>query len=253
MKLLTIHLLSTMFPSKKSFSANFQCRACGHEFRRNLPRVYIHMPDFDRQIAKKQPGGHSPFVIPQHMSCPVCNVMDECDLTPSAVSTLTLTVIASSLSGGLAKGHPVKLISFALHDGTVIHPLDALEHYRMRLENAPDDVASRMRYANVLRTLGWIDEAKEQYLQLQKSSPHLLEAWMGMASLFVATKHLREAKKMLAEIVKRAPSSADMDWEAYLQDAQGYLSGSYPMSDLLPESIFLRNEIKPKPARKKRA
>jgi hypothetical protein len=84
-------------PPRKSYTTHFICLACGHNFRREIPRIYIHMPDFNRKITEKQSGERSPFVIPQHISCPVCNSMDECELAPQTVSSLTLTVIFDSM------------------------------------------------------------------------------------------------------------------------------------------------------------
>lgn len=239
-----------MFSSKKSFIAHFQCRECGHEFRRNLPRVYVHKPDFDRQITKKQPGGRSPFIVPQHVSCPQCNVMDECELAPQTVKSLTVTVIVNSMMG-LVKDHPVKIISFGLYDGTLMHPLDAVEHYRAMLERAPDDLATRMRYANVMRTVGWLDEAKEQYEIILAADLQKLEAWLGLVSVHVGYNHTREAKKTLLKLYEHANRSTDPNAWEYAEQTQAYLEGAYPLSDLTPDSLFLNNPTQPERGKKK--
>ena len=237
---------------RKSFTTHFHCLACGHDFRREIPRIYIHMPDFDKQIVEKKPGGRSPFVIPQHISCPQCNSMDEYELAPQTVSKLMLTVMAGSLVGSLAKGHSVKLIAFGLHDGTIMHPLDALDHYRGKLERAPADLALRMRYANTLRALGWLDEAKEQYQMILTADPNQLEAWLGLASLQIAYKHPGAAKKMLKELRERAPQSGHPERQAYEAQALAYLEGYYPLSDLTPDSLLLHSPGQAKPSKRSR-
>lgn len=240
-------------PPRKSFTTRFHCLACGHTFRREIPRIYIHMPDFDRKITEKQPGGRSPFVIPQHISCPVCNTMDEYELAPQTVSMLTLTVVADSFTGGLAKRHPIKLIAFCLHDGTIMHPLDALDHYRGKLERAPANLATRMRYANILRAIGWLDESKEQYQMILTADPNQLEAWLGLASVHIASKHLREAKKMLKELQERAPHSGHPARQAYESQTRAYLEGVYPLSDLTPDSLLLHSPVATNRGKKKSA
>lgn len=235
---------------RKSFTTHFHCLECGHTFRRELPRIYIHMPDFDRQIVKKQAGGRSPFVIPQHISCPQCNCMDEYELAPQTVSMLTLTVIASTMARGLVQGHPIRLLSFGLHDGTIMHPLDALDYYREKLERAPADLAVRMRYANILRSIGWLDEAKEQYKIILTADPNQLEAMLGLASLYVTSKHLREAKKMLRDLQERAPHSGHPQWQEYEAQTRAYLEGVYPLEDLTPDSLLLHSPVKTKPSKR---
>ena len=238
-----------MFPfprPRKSFTTYFHCFECGHTFRREIPRIYIHMPDFDRKITEKQTGGRCPFVIPQHISCPQCNSMDEYELAPQTVSMLTLAVIAGSMAGSLAQGHPIRLISFGLHDGTIMHPLDGLDYYREKLERAPDDLAVRMRYANILRSIGWLDEAKEQYKMILTADPNQLEAMLGLTSLYVASKHLREAKKMLRELQERAPHSGHPQWQEYESQTRAYLDGVYPLDDLTPDSLLLHSPVKTK-------
>jgi hypothetical protein len=242
-----------MFPfprPHKSFTIHFHCLECGHTFRREIPRIYTHMPDFDRKILKKQTGGRSPFVIPQHISCPQCNCMDECELASQTVSMLTLAAIAGSIAGSLVEEHPVQLISFGLHDGTIMHPLDALDYYRGKLERAPADIITRMRYANTLRSIGWTDETKEQYKMILTADPNQLEAMLGLASVYIASKHLREAKKMLRELQERAPHSGHPQWQEYEAQTRAYLEGVYPLDDLTPDSLLLHSPINSKPSKR---
>ena len=235
---------------KKAFITHFHCTACGHNFRSEIRRIYVHLPAFIEDM-KGRKTGRSPYVIPQHIACPKCEEVDRYELTPQTLKMLSLTMKVGALMGGrLAKNHPVRPITFALHDGTVMHPLDALDYYRKKIEHAPADIATCMRYANILRALGWLEESQEQYQFILDADPNQLEAWLGLASLHVARKHLAAAKKALKELMKRAPRSHHPEREEYEAQARAYLEDLYPLDDLTPESLLLHSPVPSKPARR---
>jgi hypothetical protein len=66
-------------PSRRGgFSTHFHCMACGHTFRRSLKRIYIDGPTLDRRKAlDMKVEGRSEIIIPQHISCPNCQVVDQ--------------------------------------------------------------------------------------------------------------------------------------------------------------------------------
>jgi hypothetical protein len=57
-------------PSKSTFTTHFRCLACGHNFRREIRRIYVHVPTFQHQAKEKSTGSRSPYVIPQRIACP---------------------------------------------------------------------------------------------------------------------------------------------------------------------------------------
>ncbi len=234
---------------RKSFTTHFHCTACGHNFRRELRRIYVHLPAFDQEVKGKRTK-RSPYVIPQHITCPKCGEVDQYELARQTLNMLSLTMLAFSLAGGkLAPGHPVQPIVFGLHDGTIMHPLDALDHYRGKIERTPTDIAMRMRYANTLRTLGWLEESEQQYQFILDADQDQLEAWLGLASLHVARKHPAAARKALSELAKRAPLSRHPERVEYEAQARAYLEDLHPLDDLTPESLLLHSPVGSKPAR----
>ena len=234
---------------KGSFTTYIHCLACGHDFRREIKRIYVHMP----AVTRKKPGGLSPYIIPEHITCPQCQAVDRYELARRTLNDLTLTLIAASIAGGsLAPGHAVQLITFGLYDGSVMHPLEAIEFYRQKVEKAPKDLAMRMRYGNTLRAIGWLDESEAQYQIVLAADPNQLEAWLSMASLHIARKHVAKAKKALAEIVKRAPGSKDPQWLEYQSQSQAYLDGIWPLADLTPDSLLLHSQTNLKKPRHKK-
>lgn len=235
---------------KKALTTHFHCTACGHDFRREIRRIYVHLPAFDQEVKRKKTG-RSPYVIPQHIACPKCGEVDHYELAPQTMTMLSMTMLAGSIAGGkLAPRHPVQPIVFSLYDGTPMHPLDAVDHYRRKVESGPNDLIARMRYANTLRTLGWLDESEQQYQFILEADPEQLEVWLGLASLHVARKHPAAAKKALKELIKRAPRSSHPQREEYEAQTRAYLDGVWPLDDLTPESLLLHSPVASKPVRR---
>ncbi len=233
-------LSKNLHSHNRGFSTGFHCTACEHTFRRELRRVYVDGTTFEKRVVHKQTTRHSEYIIPQRIVCPKCGALDQYELTPYTLISLSMTMTAALLAGDLFEGHPVKIITFALADGQIIHPLDALELYRQQLATAPQDQRIRMRYANTLRTLGYFDEAGAEYTWLVGHNPNLLEAWYNLAAIHVALKRKREAKKSLQCLVVQAQqasalSRAESNW-AY--NAQLYLDGVLPLDKLTPHELF---------------
>jgi len=240
------------FPSpKRGFTTEFHCTACGHKFRRELRRIYVDRPTFDKRVIHKQKPRHSEYIIPQRIACPKCQAVDQYELTQYTLSSLAMAMVAALLAGDLIEGHPVKIIAFALADGQLIHPLDALEHYRRQVAAVPQDQIVRMRYANTLRTLGYFAEAEAEYTRLVDQTPAQLEAWYNLAAIYVALKRKREAKKALRSLVEQAQRAGDLKRAeaGWAENARHYLEGSWPLDELTPQGVFeaapLRSSLVP--------
>jgi tetratricopeptide (TPR) repeat protein len=191
--------------------------------------------------------GRSEFIIPQRITCPKCGAVDRYEFAPYTRVMLSMTITVAMLAN-IAEGHSVKIISFALHDGTVMHPVDGLEWYRAAVEKAPADLQTRMRYGNVLRTLGYLDEAEAEYQHILNDDPGQLEAWKSLASIHFARKHPGATKKALKELVAHTPQSSLANREDWSAEAQAYLDGVYPLEELSPDALFLASKIEPKEA-----
>jgi tetratricopeptide (TPR) repeat protein len=238
-------------PPKRGFTTHFHCLACGHNFRRDVRRIYVHWPTFEQRVLHHKDTGRSEFVIPQRIACPKCGAIDRYEFAPYTRNMLSMTMTVAMLAG-LAKDHPVKIITFTLHDGTIMHPLDGLKWYWARVENAPNDLQTRMRYGNVLRTLGYLDEAEAEYQLILDRDAGQLEAWKSLASIHMARKHPGAAKKALKELVAHAPQSSLANREDWSAEAQAYLDGVYPLEELSPDAILMASQIEPEAARPKK-
>jgi tetratricopeptide (TPR) repeat protein len=226
---------------RRGISTLFFCIACGHTFRRSLERIYIDGPTLDRRKASGEKAeGRSEIIIPQHIICPKCQAVDQYELTASALFAISMALVAVRLLGREAREHPLKIIAFSLADGQIVHPLDALDLCRAQAQASPRDELARMRYANVLRTLGHYPEAHAEYNLLLERNPALLEAWYNLAAIAVAANHMREAKKALTRLLEqagagRALSRAEAGWA---QNASNYLEEVWPLAELTPRAIF---------------
>ena len=231
----------TNLPSpKRGFTTGFHCTACGHKFRRELRRIYVDRPTFEQRQIYKQETRHSEYIIPQRIACPKCQAVDQYELTEYTLTSLSIAMTVALLTGNLVEGHPVRIIAFALSDGQVMHPLEALEKYRRQVATAPQDQQIRLRYANVLRTLGYLDEAQAEYTTLVDQDPAQLEAWYNLAAIHVALKRKREAKKALLQLVGKAQqaSSLNQSEAGWAQNARYYLEGDWPLDELIPQGVF---------------
>jgi tetratricopeptide (TPR) repeat protein len=234
-------------PPKRSFTTHFHCLACGHEFRRAVRRIYVHWPTFELRVIQKKDTDRSEFIIPQRITCPKCGAVDRYEFAPYTKVMLSMTITVAALVP-LPEDHPVKIISFAIHDGTVMHPVDGLEWYRARVEKAPTDLQILMRYSNVLRTLGYLDEAEAEYQHILHADPGQLEAWKSLASIHFARKHPGAAKKALKALIAHAPQSSLANREDWSAEAQTYLDGVNPLDELSPDAMFLASKFETKEA-----
>jgi tetratricopeptide (TPR) repeat protein len=188
----------------KTYTVQLQCTACEHKFRKGYRRIYVHWPTFKEQLdEKKLAVGRSPYIIPQRITCPKCGARDQYDFQPQTRSMLSLSMVVHAMVG-LAEDHPLQVISLALHDGTIMHPLDALDWYQQNIEATPDNLELRIRYGNVLRTLGYWDEAEAQYQTVLEKDEQQLECWLNLAAIQVGRKHQGAAKKALKALLTHA-------------------------------------------------
>jgi len=248
---------------KKNIDLDFRCLACAHEFRRKPRRVYVDMPTFKREHVEKKPTHRSAFVVAQRIICPKCGAVDEYELHAMSQTHLQMTILVGAIAGSLAPGHPVKPINFTLADGTPMHPLDALELYAGRVAQQPDNVAIRVRYANTLRTLGYLDEAAAQYQEALDRDAQTLEAWINLAAIHSAARRRGAARKALQSLVVHAAGSRHPQRDEWAGYAQALLDGVAALDELTPESLLgdapeekrtaqRKRLLKRKPKKKKR-
>lgn len=202
------------------------CRSCGYEREHHVDTVYCDL----RTVERRRKGEETPygeFVIPQRITCPKCGAVDQYELSSMAYIALSAELLTKMVAhergelGSEPDEGPLKLIEFALADGREMHPYEARDMYRQEVGAEPNNGELRVRYANVLRFLGYREEAIEQYRAALDLEPANLEAYLNLGRLARAAGDLAEAHRMFERLITQAPSSrlSREDRRAYVETA----------------------------------
>jgi len=223
--------------TKNKFSANFHCLACGHKFNRRLPHIFVHWPTYKERVLEGKPTPRSEYVIPQRIVCSKCGAIDKYEFTSGTKNMLTMTMLVNSMIE-LPSDHPVKIISFTIKGDVIMHPLDALDYYTMQVAGDPMNVSLRLGYANVLRTLGYLDQAEDQYQSIVDDEPSQIEAWLNLAAIHISRKHKRPARKALQCLIDHAPQSQHPKRDEWVVYARDILDNRLPFEILTTDSMI---------------
>lgn len=189
-----------------------RCTACGYEREHYVETVYCDLATQERRV-KGEPTPYGEFIIPQRITCPKCGAVDQYELSNMAYIALTVEMVKKLAAHKLGRpgAEPeegaLRFISFGLSDGREMHPLAAREMYGQKVEAEPNRADLRVRYANVLRFLGYREDAIEQYRTALRLEPSNLEAYLNLGRFARAAGDLAEAQRMFQSILTQAPSS----------------------------------------------
>ncbi|MBI4321452.1 MAG: DUF1186 domain-containing protein [Chloroflexi bacterium] len=197
---------------ERGLRLRLRCTGCGYEREHYVETVYCDLATQERR-GKGEPTPYSEFIIPQRITCPKCGAVDQYQLSSLAYITLMAEVLKKRMAHEL--GRPgdgpeegaLRFIRFGLSDGREMHPLAAREMYRQRVEGEPNRADLRVCYANVLRFLGHIEEATEQYREALRLEPANLEAYLNLGRFAQDDGDIAEAVRMFQSILMKAPSS----------------------------------------------
>jgi len=189
-----------------------RCTACGYEREHHVETVYCDLATQERK-EKGEPTPYSEFIIPQRITCPKCGAVDQYELSSMAYIAL-ITEMMKKLAahkmgrpGAEPEEGALRFIRFGLSDGREMHPFAAREMYRQKVEAEPNRADLRVRYANVLRFLGYREEAIEHYRAALRLEPANLEAYLNLGRFAQAAGDRAEARLMFQSILMLAPSS----------------------------------------------
>ena len=200
-----------------------RCTACGFARDHWVERVYCDLGTVERQ----QRGEETPYdayVIPQRIVCPKCGAADRYELTSMAHLALTAELLrlrypAPGVDVDVAEQEsPLSLVHWAAA-GREMHPYEARDWYRQRMDEEPRDPDLHVRYASVLRTLGHAEDAMSHYRQALALDPHNLESAASLADLLLGAAAEREVEDAAAADASRAEARRLL--EQAVQDARG--------------------------------
>ncbi len=192
------------------------CTCCHYEREHVIQRVYYDLGTAERQ-KRGEDTERSAVIIPERMKCPKCGSVDQYELTAMAHAAITAEMLKQlahqegiQLPAGMdTDGESrVTLLRFALEDGREMHPHAALQMYREEVEARPDNGTLRLRLGNVLRVLGYHDEARKQYEEAARLDPQDIEAHYNLATLAEETGDLIQARQRYERVLELAPRRA---------------------------------------------
>jgi len=189
-----------------------RCTACRYERDHQVARVYCDTDTMDRS-KRGEETPHSPFIIPQRITCPKCGAVNQYELTTDAHLAITAEMIKMSLGerGGQPppedEAGPLVLRSFRLTDGRQMHPYAAREMYRQQIEAEPNRSDARVRYGNLLQFLGEREEAAQQYRAAIEADPAMVEGYLNLGKLALEDGDLQAAREMFEWVLELVPTS----------------------------------------------
>lgn len=219
-----------------------RCTACGYQRQHDVETVYYDIPTAERrERGEKVP--YSPYVIPQRIVCPKCGALDQYELGDMGHVKLAAEMVKTSFQRkrlsdelvkelpGLAEEARLVPVRFRTSDGREMNPFEARDLLRDRVATQPDRVDLRLRYAKILRFLGYRDEAISEYQAALRLAPTSLEADLDLGLLARDEGNLDEARRRFERIVELAPRSG-----LPLGEREEYTSAARDELDALPGS-----------------
>lgn len=236
--------LSDKLTRKPGLKLGFKCLACGHEFRQTVAKLFCDLNTVERR-QRGEPVKYSEFVVPERVICPKCKVVDQFDLAPRTYLELTGHLLRIS-TGLQPPDGPVQFIRMGLSDGTLIHPWEARDRYAQQVAEQPGRVDLRVKYGNVLRSLGYKAEAEAQYRSVLEIEPGEIEALFNLAALAEARRDRDTVYALMRLLIEHAPRSRHPQREAFVKLAQGILDGKWKADVLQVESptIWVTPELR---------
>jgi tetratricopeptide (TPR) repeat protein len=182
--------------SKKLHRIGLRCLACQKNFTWRAKLLLLDIGTLERkQKGEKPPFGE--FVVAAHVVCPHCQAEDRYELSGWQAFIVTLALLWRRWSPPNPQNW-LQAVKMGSRDGRVMHPFELRISYEQQVAAQPRKADVRLRYANTLRTLGWMDEAIEQYRQTLALAPQETEALINLAALLAqrdeneaALAHLR--------------------------------------------------------------
>jgi tetratricopeptide (TPR) repeat protein len=225
--------------TNKTYRIGLRCLVCQKNFSWRTRQLLLDIGTLER----RQPGEESPFsefIVSGHVICPHCGAEDRYKLSYWQDLIVTLTLIWMRLIP-TGPQYWLQAIKMGAGDGRMMHPFELRISYEQQVAAQPRKADLRLRYANTLRTIGWMDEAILQYQHTLALAPHEPEALINLAALLAqcnekeaALAHLRT----LAAIKPKNKHQRDM-----VVIAHEILAGTLRLDELEIGNPLLRRKF----------
>ena len=224
---------------KAKIMIGFICENCGHKFKRGIKHIFVHIPSLFEEIEKKKIN-HSPIIIPYEMICPECSAVNQYQLDMDSSLRIKMAFTTFTiLNKDFSEHNHFHYTNFGLFDGTECHPLEGITYQQEQVSLEPDNLKKRIRLGNSLRTVGWFNEAKEQYEKVLARDKSQSEAWLGIASVHISRNKRRLAKTALKNLLENLPENPEEEDINYAIHARSCLEGQIPLETLANDEMLL--------------
>jgi tetratricopeptide (TPR) repeat protein len=190
-----------------------RCTACGYERPHDVGRLYCDLGTLERRRRGEQTP-YDEYVITRRIICPKCGAEDHYELAGEAYLALTAELLKLGVGGaqefrraGDPAAGPLTFMRFGLRDGQEMHPYAARDLYRQQVMAEPTRADLRVSYANVLRFLGYREEAVSEYRVGLELDPANIEACLNLGNLAYEDGDREEARRWFERTLDLAPSS----------------------------------------------
>ncbi|MBM3242851.1 hypothetical protein FJZ31_41860 [Candidatus Poribacteria bacterium] len=180
---------------------DLKCRHCGRINKFRVKEVYSD-PDLKNDIEQ----GDSIF-FKEKFVCKYCGVEEDFEYTGMSYAALIAEVLKLNILSEQEDAEtaqevsPLKIISFALKDGTRMNPKNAIKHYTKMIEKEPDNPELHARLGNVYRFLEWYEEAIAQHQRAIELDDEMTESYLTLGYLYLLQEDYERAKLMFAKVL----------------------------------------------------
>jgi hypothetical protein len=217
--------ISNPFKRKPGIDIEFECTACRHPFEQRVRWLYIDPGIVKRIQGQFESAEPHEFLIPERIICPHCQAVDQFEFAPSIFGHATTALLRGLVGGALDLDDPIQFVRFGLADGREMHPREALEMYTKQVAEQPDLPELRVKYANMLCSLGYREEAEAEYRTVLNQDPTNLDALLNLAALLIARDEEPEGHDYLRRLIACAGESSHPQRTEYVEVSQAVLDG----------------------------
>ncbi len=177
-------------------SLELECHRCGRIYHYQVEEILVNIAEYGRK--DKHRNLRDELLIQGDIVCKGCGAVNDYEFTNSAWLAVTAEMMLLTASGAKESGW----LSFgrsATFDGKEMPPSKMPVYLARLVDRFPADAALRIRYGNVLRRSGRIDEAVAQYQTALQLEPDNAEAAYALGTLYESLGRQKEAAPLLAQ------------------------------------------------------
>jgi len=177
-------------------SLELECRRCGRIYHYQVEEILVNIAEYGRK--GKHRDLRDKLLIQGDIVCKGCGAVNDYEFTNSAWLAVTAEMVLLTASGAKESDW----LSFgrsATFDGKEMPPSKMPAYLARLVDRCPADVALRIRYGNVLRRSGRIDEAVAQYQTALQLEPGNVEAAYALGTLYESLGRQKEAAPLLTQ------------------------------------------------------